>query len=284
MAPPDGRRPSFEEYVASLGRLSVTADPTLLTREAEVLLAAGTSLSELDDVSRDHLATWVRAHPTWVPALGLAVGLSQEKLKNDLKHAFGTSGWVSLARSSPAELVAHLDAAYDLVALLRRQRTRTYGFGDLLVARGGTRTVAAAAGVAGRRVEDDIEAVALELGLPYETRTRFTGRNGRTAPCDLAVPDGSSAVLVVAAKGFDSTGSKLSDAVREVSEMAEVRRPQQYVMAVIDGIGWKSRTQDLRRLHELWESGQIDGMYTLQSLPDFRRDLAHAARLRGLLP
>jgi hypothetical protein len=45
---------------------------------------------------------------------------------------------------------------------------------------------------------------------------------GRTAPCDLAIP-GTDAVIVVAARGFDSTGSKLTDAVREVEEMTDVR-------------------------------------------------------------
>lgn len=89
--------------------------------------------------------------------------------------------------------------------------------------------------------------------------------------------------LAVAAKGFDSTGSKLTDAVREIEEMADVRLPRQFVMAVIDGIGWKSRIADLRRLYDLWERQQIDGMYTLLTLDRFRADLAEAARLRGLL-
>ncbi len=66
--------------------------------------------------------------------------------------------------------------------------------------------------------------------------------------------------------------------------MAGVRQPRQFIMAVIDGIGWKSRQSDLRRLYDLWARQQIDGMYTLATLDDFRRDLQQAARLRGLLP
>jgi len=31
------------------------------------------------------------------------------------------------------------------------------------------------------------------------------------------------------------------------------------VIAVIDGIGWKSRQADLRRIHALWETWQVDG-------------------------
>lgn len=222
-------------------------------------------------------------HPDSVPVLGLTVGLSLEKLKNTLKHHFDTAGWVTLARRRPRDLIEMLDNQYDLVRLLRVQRNRSYDFGDLLVARARTRGTAARAGLSGRKIEDEIEAIATDLGLPFETRTRFRGRGGRTAPCDLAIPSGSVAAIAVAAKGFDSTGSKLTDAVREILEMAEVRLPRQYIIAVIDGIGWKSRTADLRRIYNLWETEQIDGMYTLASLDVFRRDLESAARLRDLI-
>lgn len=177
-----------------------------------------------------------------------------------------------------------LDTHYDAVRLIDEQRKRKYDFGDLLVARAGTRRTATDAGATGRRVEDEIEAVAKDLGLSCTTRTRFVGRNGSTAPCDLAIPaGGAGAQIVVAAKGFDSTGSKLTDAVREVEEMAEKRLPSQYVMAAVDGIGWKSRVSDLRRIHDLYETKQIDGLYTLTALGAFRTDLEAAAKRLGLL-
>ncbi|NCL78249.1 hypothetical protein AIIKEEIJ_06225 [Rhodococcus sp. YH1] len=65
--------------------------------------------------------------------------------------------------------------------------------------------------------------------------------------------------------------------------MADVRLPRQFMIAVIDGIGWKSRQADLRRIHQLWVDQQIDGMYTLATLDRFRHDLEDAARLRRLL-
>jgi hypothetical protein len=219
-----------------------------------------------------------------VYALGLAVGLSQEKLKNTLKHHLGTSGWITLARERPADLVMMLEEQFDLARLIEVQRNRRYDFGDILIARAGTRQTATAAGASGRKIEDEIEAIATDLGLACQTRTRFTGRNGRTAPCDLVIPSASSADIAVAAKGFDSTGSKLTDAVREIEEMADVRQARQFIMAVIDGIGWKNRVNDLRRIYGLWERRQIDGMYTLATLDRFRDDLQQAARLRGLLP
>jgi hypothetical protein len=276
--------PTFAEYLASLGRLTAHADPTAAAPGASQIKAAATSLAALEQITMTTLTAWANEHPSWVPALGLAVGLSQEKLKNALKHRLGTSGWITLARERPGDLVKMLDEDFDLVRLVEVQRNRHYDFGDILVARGGTRQTATAAGASGRKIEDEIEAIARDLGLPCETRTRFTGRNNRTAACDLVIPSGDRAEIAVAAKGFDSTGSKLTDAVREIEEMADVRQARQFIMAVIDGIGWKNRVNDLRRIYALWESHQIDGMYTLATLNRFRHDLHEAARLRGLLP
>jgi hypothetical protein len=65
--------------------------------------------------------------------------------------------------------------------------------------------------------------------------------------------------------------------------MADKREARQYVMAVVDGIGWKRRQGDLRRIYELCERGSIDGLYTLASLDAFRSDLQDAARRLRLL-
>lgn len=273
----------FGAYVSALGRLTAHIDPTASTPEAREILDAARDLERLPNADTPQLSDWIQRNPSAVPVLGLTVGLSQEKLKNALRDRFGTSGWTTLALRRPDDVIAWLDAEFDLLRLLALQSRRTYELGDVLVARAGTRVTATQAGRSGRRVEDEIEAIAVDLDLPYRTRTRFVGRNGQTAPCDLVIPDDEHAQIVVAAKGFDSTGSKLTDAVREIQEMAAVRRPSQFVMAVIDGIGWKSRVADLRRIHQLWVDGEIDGMYTLSTLDRFRDDLEQAAHLRGLL-
>lgn len=274
----------FEGYVATLSQLSSPFDPTIPTTESEHVRAIAHALGSLDQVDRDALATLVSTMPDAVPVLGLAVGLTREKLKNVLRHHLGSAAWNKLARSDPEALVALLDQQYGLVRLLTVQRGQSYDFGDILVARAGTRHSAMRAGAIGRQLEDEIERAVLEFGLPYETRTRFTGRGGLSAPCDLAIPGGGAGTLIaIAAKGFDSTGSKLTDAVREIEEMAERRLPTQYVMAVVDGIGWKNRLNDLRKVHSLRESDRIDGLYSLRMLDDLRRDLQVAARRLGLI-
>jgi hypothetical protein len=275
---------SFEAYVASLSQLDRPFDPTVPTAESEAIRAVAAQIAALSAIDRATLTDYVGGHAEALPVLGVAVGLTRERLRNVLKHHLGSSGWVTLSRERPAEVIAMLDAEYDLVRLLDQQRHRSFDFGDVLVARAGTRRTATAAGVTGRRVEDEIETVSALLGLPHRTRTRFQGRAGATAPCDLAIPAGGmEAKIVVAAKGFDSTGSKLTDAVREIEDMANVRLPTQFVMAAVDGIGWKSRAADLRRIYNLRDADRIDGLYTLNTLGDFRLDLEAAARRLGLL-
>jgi hypothetical protein len=103
--------PSFEEYVSSLGRSTAPVDPTAPSAKASDIKDAAHGLSALVDVSINSLASWVADHPKWVPVLGLAVGLSQEKLKNTLKDHFDSSGWQTLARKRVNELITMLLAS-----------------------------------------------------------------------------------------------------------------------------------------------------------------------------
>jgi hypothetical protein len=283
MRPRDDEAAGLEDYLGRLRRLTEHVDPTAASPEADAIRAAGASLDRLPEVSEEILVEWVTVHPEAVNALGLAVGLSQEKLKNLLKVRFGSSSWARVAKGDPHGLVAWLVEEFALVAALEQQRNRAYTFGDVLAARGTSRQTATSAGVAGRSIEDAVEQIVQDLGLPYAMRGRFVGRNGETGPADLAVPDFENAVVAVACKGFDSTGSKLTAAVTEVTEMANVRYAHQYVLAVVDGIGWLNRLGDFRRMYALAASRRIDGLYALADLDRFRDDLEQAARRHGLL-
>lgn len=269
----------------TLGRQSEHPDPTEETELGRHLSDAADELEAMEDISQESLTLWIQEKPRYnIYALGVTVGLSQEKLGNSLKFAFKSKSYTKLARERAREVIEYLDEEFALIAMLDKQLQRSYTFGDILVARAGTRAFASRASAAGRSLEDEIEEIAKRLGLPYALRGTFTGRDGKPAPFDLAIPGaGEAAQIVVAAKGFDSTGSKLGDAVREVEAMASISRPDQYVMAVIDGIGWHSRESDLRKIHHKWKTRGIEGMYTRALLGDFERDLRQAAVRSGLL-
>jgi hypothetical protein len=239
---------------------------------------AAEQLKALDQVNPAALTALLSERSDWVLILGSVVGLSQEQLKNILRHRLGSAGFVKLARERAAEVVALLDQEYDLVDRVRAERHRSWSYGDVLFERIASRSRAGRAIGRGRQLEDEVEEVVTALGLPYSLRTQFVGRAARVAPCDLAIPAaGEGALIVCAVKGFDSTGSKLTDAVREIEAMAEVRRPRQFVYAVVDGIGWLSRQADLRRIHTLAVEGSIDGLFSRSQLATFRDELRQAA-------
>jgi len=272
---------SFPDLLASLSDLGrVVRDSAELHDRVHAIVEEMTTQG---DPSRESLAAFVAKHPDSVPVLATVAGLTREMLKNQLRHRMGSSSWTKLARTDPNALVATLDE-FGLVARLSEQMRRSWTFADVLVERylWSQRGASGAIG-RGRGVEDRIESVVRQLGVPFQLRTRFTGRGGATAPCDLAVPAGGDrAQIVVAVKGFNSTGSKLSDAVREIEAMAEARLPTQYVFAVIDGIGWKNRQADLRRIYELWDRRSIDGLFTLAHLDRFEVDLRDAVARVGI--
>lgn len=270
-------------YTHRLRRLTEHVDPIASSPAADAIRDAAGSLEDLTTLDEASLVQWVSDNPDGVYTLGLAVGLSQEKLKNWLRSEFGTTSWRRAARTAPHNLVARMDQAFDLLTALDLQRGRTYTLGDVLVARGASRQTASSAGIAGRMIEDQVEAVVRSLGLPYEMRGRFVGVDSRTGPADLAIPNMANAVIAVGCKGFDSTGSKLTAAVSEITEMVDVHRPNQYLMAVVDGIGWHGRMGDFRRMFEHFESRRIEGLYTLADLFRFRLDVEDAARRARLL-
>ncbi|HSU16950.1 hypothetical protein [Longimicrobium sp.] len=270
--------PDLLTSLADLGRV-VRENPELQARIQSLV----EELRSIGEPTRASLAAFVSKHPDSVPVLATAAGLTREMLKNQLRHRLGSSSWTKLARTDADRLVEMLDE-FDLVQRLSEQMRRKWTFADVLLERylWSQRGASGAIG-RGRSVEDQVEAVVRKLGLPIALRTQFKGRGGTSAPCDLAIPAGGEhAQIVIAMKGFNSTGSKLSDAVREIVAMAEARLPQQFVFAVVDGIGWKSRQADLRRIYELWERRSIDGLYTLAHLDRLEADLRAAAMRLGM--
>lgn len=274
---------SFAEFVDSLTDFSaIVREDQQMRLLIDRIIA---DLHELGELNQESLARYIERNPQAVPVLAMCAGLGQEQLKNQLKHRLGTSGWTVLAKTRAGDLVTFLNTDFGLIAQLQEQLHRQWNINDVLMERHlWSRRRAVSAVGRGRNLEDEVEAVVERIGLTYVMRTTFIGRGGASAPCDLAIPaGGENARIVVAIKSFNSTGSKLSDAVREIEKMTEVRTPNLYIFAVIDGIGWKSRQSDLQKIYTIAQNQYIDGLYNLNSLANFERDLIDAAVRLNLL-
>lgn len=272
---------SFEDYVQSLAAVSpqqVAAEPEALNLCARTTAA----LEAARPLNKAKLAALVAADPAIVPVLSAVAGFSQERFKTWLQANFGTAGWITLGRTKPTELVDALEGDFGLIALLEVQAERAWTWADILARIMSPRQQAGAWVQQGRDLEDAVEERVRALGVPYVARTRFAGAAGRTAPADFAIPNGPDALMAVGVKGFDSTGSKLSDAAREIEEMVAVKTARQFVFAVVDGQGWLRRQSDLRRIHQLWTDRLIDGLFTQSQLAEFEASLQQAAKRLGL--
>ncbi len=273
---------SFDDYLKSLA--AVSPQPVAAEPEALALCARATAaVVGLGPLDREKLAPLVAADPAIVPVFAAVCGLSQERFKTWLQARFSTAGWVTLGRTAAPNLVGALDDDFGLIALLEAQAKREWTWADVLARVMSPRQHAGTSVQQGRDLEDAVEERVKALGLPYVPRTRFVGRADRTAPADFAIPNAEDALIAVAVKGFDSTGSKLSDAAREIEEMVEVKTPRQFVFAVVDGQGWLRRQSDLRRIHERWTKNLIDGLFTRGQLDEFEAVLRQAATRLDLL-
>ncbi len=267
---------SFDEFLKSLA--PVSPQPVGGEPEALALCAHTTAaITAIDGLDRENLAALVAVDPAIAPVLAAVCGLSQERFKTWLQARFSTAGWVTLGRKAAPQLVAALDDDFGVVALLETQARREWTWADVLARVMSPRQHAGTSVQQGRDLEDALEARVKALGLPYVARTRFVGRASQTAPADFAIPNAEDALIAVAVKGFDSTGSKLSDAAREIEQMVEVKTPRQFVFAVVDGLGWLRRQSDLRRIHELSAQYLIDGLFSRGKLDEFEAALRQAA-------
>ena len=269
----------YNDFLSSLSNLQEIAprrDPEMKTKISLIV----DELKKIKDIDRNSLARLIEKFPDAVPVICTSAGLGQEQLKNQLRHNLKTQGWITLAKRSADQLIEFLDTEYNLVNVIREEMVKHWTYSDVILERHLWSKKSGAQSVGrGKTVEDEVENLVKSMELPYQMRTRFIGRGGETAPCDLAIPSGGNhSMIVVGMKGFNSTGSKLTDAVVEIEKMASVRLPRQYVYVVIDGIGWISRQADLRRIFTLWETKAIDGLYTLNHLDLFKEEIKQAAK------
>lgn len=194
---------SFEGYLAQVHPLGGVREPDPAIR---AMIEEAVAAIDEASIDRDGLTGLIGQNPEWVRVLGLIVGLTQEGLRNALTAGFHRAGWVPLAREKPAEVVAYLDDRFALIDRLQVEATRAWTFADVLVERASSSSRATGAIARGRALEDLVESVARDLGLPHGMRGRFRGRAGHSVPCDLAIPStGADSRIVVAIKGFDST-------------------------------------------------------------------------------
>jgi hypothetical protein len=71
----------------------------------------------------------------------------------------------------------------------------------------------------GQKLENEVREIISEV-FPgaYDVQCNFKGMGGRTAKCDVAIPDKERPRIIIESKAYGATGSKMSDVIRRHSE------------------------------------------------------------------
>jgi hypothetical protein len=220
--------------------------------------------AELDAAA---LAILLKEQPLALDVLRLLAAEGQEPMAHRICDALGGKrrSWDALrvlARKSPDEMATAL-AAIGMPERVREQVWRQWTITDVLVDRYKLGRGRAIAGQSrGRGLENEVEAILRGIPVPFETRVTFTGAGGVTAKCDFAIPTREEPLIVIEAKGYEATGSKLTDFLGDVLKIKQAKGYHMYLFVVTDGRGWFNRQSDLKRLIELHESGIVEMIYT----------------------
>jgi hypothetical protein len=121
-------------------------------------------------------------------------------------------------------------------------------------------------------VERLVQRVFSEVG--YDVRCRFVGSTGTsTEKTDFAIPSKSDPRILIETKGYGATGSKQTDILGDIARIVEEKRHDTNFLLVTDGLTWKQRLNDLRKLVEMQNRGWITRIYTMRMEAALERDL-----------
>lgn len=115
-----------------------------------------------------------------------------------------------------------------------------------------------------RALEDFVETLVREVfGEGYDARCRFVGAKGTsTEKADFAIPSRSDPQILIEVKAYGATGSKQTDVLGDIARIVEQKRHDTDLLFVTDGVTWKERDSDLRKLVEMQNEGRIARIYT----------------------
>jgi hypothetical protein len=205
----------------------------------------------------------------------LFLALSKDAMEAELRRLLGNGG-IGVKRYQ-ADPVAFLNALERLGLFDAMTSMINYQpvWSDILIERLRSGRGSAIQGIRrGRGLEDFAEEIIKEVfGATYEARCTFSGADGKRAKCDFAIPDRSRPRIIVEVKGYGATGSKMTDIIGDLDAIVDAKRHDTALLFLTDGITWKARVSDLRKIVTRQNEGKITRIYTTQMAAQLKDDL-----------
>lgn len=126
----------------------------------------------------------------------------------------------------------------------------------------------------GRGLEVFAETIVSEVfGHQYETHCKFTGASGEMAKCDFALPNKELPRILITAKVYVTTGSKMTDDIGDLNSIIRHKPHDTTLLLFTDGLTWNRRLSDLDQIVRMQNRGEIARIYTTKMADVFRQDL-----------
>jgi hypothetical protein len=205
----------------------------------------------------------------------LFLGLSKDQFTSSLAEALGEQGsGKTRFRRDRAGFLAGIGALGVLDAM-SAEINREVHWSDSLVERLRSGRGSAISGQRrGRGLEDFAEdQVKNVFGTTYAARSNFVGVRGLLAKCDIAIPSMQDPRIVIESKAYGATGSKMTDVIGDIEKIIAAKRSDTAFLFVTDGLSWRQRQSDLRKIIGYQNNGDITRIYTLAFADAFVADL-----------
>jgi len=271
------RRQTYDEIIGSLSRI----ESEWKDDHARSVLELLDGIKEKSSYTADDLKRLLAPdYEAGITLIRLFLDLSKDELEGSLRELGAKRN-----RKKPEALLQAL-ISLGILEKMQKQVESPVTWKDVLVERLKTgRGSAIRAQVRGRFLEDKTEEIVREVfGIGhYDARCRFVGANGREdEKADFAIPSKQDPRILIEVKAYGATGSKQTDILGDMGRIVGQKRHDTTLLFVTDGVTWKLRPSDLRRLIDMQNKGHIARIYTSQMFPDLRQDLLRLRSEHGL--
>ena len=205
----------------------------------------------------------------------LFMGMSKDQFVSVLRGIRGEEGiGVKSYRAKPEAFIEDLLSTGLLEAMAEEANRKPHWSSVLIERLRSGRGSAIAGQKRGRSVEDFAETIVGKVfGKSFQMRCTFNGPRGQVAKCDFAIPSKSAPRILIEAKGYGATGSKMTDILGDIRTIIAAKRSDTSFLFFTDGLTWKQRKSDLRKIVEFQNNGDITRIYTYAMEDQFEADL-----------
>lgn len=263
------------EWLNSIGRAVIETIPKVIEE------------LEKNEINEDTIKKILEKYDYALDVFRLMLGLSQDEMANELlyfsKITFGRnfSTIRKKAKQNSSELAKALVKDLGLIDIISNELFHEWKYFEVLIERYKYQRGRAIKGQKrGRSLEDDVEKMLEETGLPFDKGGNFISKKGLEAKADFSIPSRFNPKIVIEVKGYEATGSKLTDVLGDILKITQAKDSDMKFYLVTDGIGWFRRLSDLRHIVKLQNDGYIDMIYTRKTLPKLQEELV---KIKGSL-